>query len=302
MSFYSPPNPKAHHPGSDSIAMTLSPSSKDPIARIPLDLRQHKTRIALQASITLFTSGILPLIGYLALHYTTTLKSTYILTIFIPIFGLVSLYSLILRTVRLAKKSSTCRPLGSTSAWTLDYFDWNFLLSFSILSVVIAVGLSLDPVNIRMASLPLSLLLLLVCGQLVIFIPLRALGVRAPIRFSSVARGERLRPAVYTIAEDIVAVDGEQGDVFRAQWDARYESSAPFRTLLARLDWVFGVSGVLVAAVIIGVIFGVKEDSVGWAVGWSAPWIWASAMMLITIEMTKSTCRRENETTSQVGP
>ena len=182
-----------------------------------------------------------------------------------------SLYSLILRTVRLARRSSTCRPLGSPSAWALDYFDWNFLLSFPVLSVVIAVGLSRDPVSVRMASLPLSLLLLLVCGQLVVFIPLRALGVRAPIRFSSVARGEPLRPAVYTIAEDVVAVDGGRGDVFRAQWSARYESSAPFRTLLARLDWVFGVSGVVVAGAIIGVIFGVEEDSVGWAIGEFAP-------------------------------
>ena len=63
----SSPGPKAHHPSSDSTAMTLSPS-KDPIARIPLDLRQHTPRIALQASTILFTSGILPLTGYLALY------------------------------------------------------------------------------------------------------------------------------------------------------------------------------------------------------------------------------------------
>lgn len=76
---------------------------------------------------------------------------------------------------------------------------------------------------------------------------------------------------MYVIAEDVVAVDGEQGDLFRAQWNARYESSAPFRTLLARLDWLWGISGLLVAGAVIGVIFGVKEDSVGWAVGESLP-------------------------------
>lgn len=72
---------------------------------------------------------------------------------------------------------------------------------------------------------------------------------------------------MYVIVEDVVAVDAKQGDVFRAQWNARYESSAPFRTLLARLDWMWGVSGVVVAGAVIGVIFGVKQDSVGWAVG-----------------------------------
>lgn len=291
------PEPKAHN-GSQSTTAT----SKDTIARIPLNLRQHIPRIALQASLILITSGLLPLVGYFAVHYTTSLKTQYILSIFTPIFGVVSLYSFTLRTVRLARKSSTCRPLGSTSAWTLDYFDWNFAFGFVVVSVIIAIGISRNPSSVKITSLPLSILILLVCGQLVVFIPLRALGVRAPFRFSSIARGDALRPAVYVIAEDVVAVDGEQGDLFRAQWNARYESSAPFRTLLARLDWLWGVSGVLLAGAVIGVIFGVKQDAVGWAVGWSAPWIWAALMMLVTIEMTKSTCRRENEMAGQVSP
>ncbi|CAD6567259.1 MAG: hypothetical protein ASARMPREDX12_000163 [Alectoria sarmentosa] len=261
MSPPSPPSSKAHN-GSDSTTATLPPP-KDPIARISLDLRQHIPILALRASLILFTSGILPLIGYFAVHYTTTLKTTYILSIFTPIFGVVSLYSFFQRTIRLARKSSTCRPLGSTSAWTLDYFDWNFAFGFVVVSVVIAVGISRNPSSVKITSLPLSVLMLLVCGQFVLLIPLRALGVRAPFRFSSVARGESMRPAVYVIGEDVVAVDGEQGDVFRAQWNARYESSAPFRTLLARQDWLWGVSGVLVAGAIIGVIFGVKQDAVG---------------------------------------
>lgn len=299
----SPPEPKAHSNGSQSTTASLPAApAKDSIARIPLDLRQHTPRIALQASLILLTSGVLPLAGYFAVRYATALKTQYILSIFTPIFGVVSLYSFVLRTVRLARKTSTCRPLGSTGAWTLDYFDWNFAFGFVVVSVVIAIGISRDPSSVRITSLPLSVLILLVCGQLVAFIPLRALGVRAPFRFSSIARGDPLRPAVYVIAEDVVAVDGEQGDVFRAQWNARYESSAPFRTLLARLDWLWGVSGVLLAGAIIGIIFGVKQDAVGWAVGWSVPWIWAALMMLVTIEMTKSTCRRENEMAGQVSP
>ncbi|KAL9067282.1 MAG: hypothetical protein Q9161_006981 [Pseudevernia consocians] len=297
----STPEPKAHSNGSQSTTATL-PAPKDPIARIPLNLRRHIPVIALQASILIFTSGILPLVGYFAVHYSTTLKTQYILSIFTPIFGVVSLYSFTQRTIRLAKRSSTCRPLGSTGAWTLDYFDWNFAFGFVVVSVVIAIGISRNPSSVKITSLPLSILILMVSGQLVALIPLRAMGLRAPFRFSSVAKGEALRPGVYVIAEDVVAVDGEQGDVFRAQWNARYESSAPFRTLLARLDWLWGVSGVVLAGAVIGVIFGVKQDAVGWAVGWSVPWIWAASMMLVTIEMTKSTCRLENDMARQVSP
>lgn len=247
----------------------MSPTYKDPtIARIPLSLRPHILTIALRASIIIFTGGILPLIGYLILHYATTLNTTYILVIFTPIFGLSSLYTLVVRTRALSRQTSTCRPLGRTSAWNLDYFNWNFIIGFIILTIIIAMGISRDaPTSVRITSLPLSVLMLLVCVQLVLFIPLRALGLRAPIRFSSIARRDPLKPAVYIIAEDVVAVDGGQGDAFRAQWMARYETSALFRTLLARLDWWWGVSGVVVAGAVVGIVFGVEAEEVGWAVG-----------------------------------
>lgn len=244
-----------------------SPHKEAGIARLPLNLRAHKLPLAIFFTITLVTSCIFPLIGYFALHYETTLKTQIILSIVTPVFGVVSLNSFFTRTIRLARSSSTCRPLGSRSAWTLDYFDWNFAFGFSIVSVIIAIGISRKPSNLRMCSLPLSILLLQVCGQMVLLIPLRAMGMRAPFRFSSLEKGEVLRPAIFTIVEDVVAVDGKQGDVFRAAWKARYESSAPFRALLDRLDSLWGASGVLVAAVVIAVIFGVKDAEVGWAVG-----------------------------------
>lgn len=80
------------------------------------------------------------------------------------------------------------------------------------------------------------------------------------------ARGDKFRPACYTIAEDVVAVDAKQGDVFRAVWNARYEASPPFRQLLARMDWLWGISGVAVGAGCIATTFAVEETTIGWAV------------------------------------
>ena len=91
--------------------------------------------------------------------------------------------------------------------------------------------------------------------------------MRVPFRISSLARGDLARPACYTIAEDIVAVDGKQGDVFRAVWNERYEASPPFRQLLARMDILWGFSGCAVAAGCIAVIWAVDNVTVGWAVG-----------------------------------
>ena len=251
----------------DSSERSDSNGKSPGIARLPLNLRAHKLPIAIFFAVTLTTSCILPLAGYYGLHYGTTLKTQYILSIVTPIFGVSSLYSLFLRMIRLARSNSTCRPLGSKSAWVLDYFEWNFILGFTVVAVVIAIGISKNPSDVRIVSLPFSLLLLEVCGQMVVLIPARATGMRAPFRFSSIEKGELIKPAIYVIVEDVVAVDGNQGDVFRAAWKARYESSAPFRTLLDRLDWLWGVTGVALAGGIIGVIFGVHNTSVGWGVG-----------------------------------
>ena len=162
------------------------------------------------------------------------------------------------------------------------------------MSVVISIGIALSPSNVHMVSLPLAILLLQVCGQTTVLTTLRVMGMRAPVRVSSYPAGQKLRPACYTIVEDVVAVDGNQGDVFRAAWNARYESSPEFRVLLARLDWMWGISGLCIAGLVAGVAFGVPGDAAGWAVGWSVPWIWAGVMAMMTVRMTKSMCRREN--------
>jgi len=246
---------------------TVSARPAQEIPRIALNIRDYKARIAIQASIVFLSSCILPLAGYFSLHYATTLNTKYILSIVTPIFGVVSLFGFITRTTRLARKSSTCRPLGATNPWALDFFDWNFVGGFVIVSVIISIGIAQNPPNVRIASLPLVLLLLQVCGQMVLLIPLRAMGFRTLFRISSYGKGQLARPASFTIAEDVVAVDGNQGVVFRGAWAARYEASAPFRRLLARLDVLWGVSGICVAAGIIAVVFAVPDASVGWAVG-----------------------------------
>ncbi len=229
-------------------------NSGSQIARIPINLRAKKFKIAIRCCILIFTSGILPIAGYFALRYATTLKVTYILSIFTPIFGVVSFCSFIIPTISLASTSSTCRPLGSTRRWALDYFNWNFALGIVYISNIIAIGIAQTPSNVKIVSLPLSILLLQVCAQMVLLIPARALHLRTPFRISSCAKGKPVRPAVYMIAENVVAVDAKQGDIFRAACNARYESSPEFRRLLSQLDFLWGISGVLVAGAIIGTI------------------------------------------------
>ena len=79
----------------------------------------------------------------------------------------------------------------------MDYFNWNFLLAFAYITVVIMTGTVRKLANASLTSLPLSLLMLHFCIQLqlatTVLMPPRA---RYLFIFSSMARGEPVRPAL----------------------------------------------------------------------------------------------------------
>ncbi len=103
-----------------------------------------------------------------------------------------------------------------------------------------------------------------------------------------------VRPAVYTIGEDIVAVEGGGGTKFREQFNERYLASATVRTLMARLELLWGVSGVAVAIVLIVLIFKLKNEDVSWTIGWTVPWAWAAICAMTTILWTRSALKWES--------
>ena len=68
-------------------------------------------------------------------------------------------------------------------------------------------------------------------------------------------RGSKAVPAVFTIVEDVVAVDGGAGREFRKKWKERYEASEIFRDMLWTLTMVWGGGAIVAAAVTSAVVF-----------------------------------------------
>ena len=267
------------------------------LPRLPVNLRDHKVTIGITWGVICVSSGILPIVGYFALQYGTDLELNIVLAPWLGFMGVTSLFSLCKRTYDLMKRSSDCRPLGVEQGWKMDYFGWNFLFGFIGLSVLISLGIAFE--SVRVVSLPLSALLAYVCLELVLAQAGMALSMRAPFRFSSLARGEPQRPGTFIIAEDVVAVDGKQGRSWRQAWIARYEASPALRSHLRRMDMLWGVTGLCVVAVVFGCTFGVDNHDVGYAIGWALPWIWAGLMTVLTIQMSKSMLRSEAGMQSQ---
>jgi len=295
---------------------TLPPT----IARLPVDLNENKLRIARFWAPIVLSSCILPIVGYFVLHYETSLKLMIVLSIFLAIMGAVSLLSLLLRTWALFRANSTCRPLGTeNNRWAFDYFWWNFAFMFCVLTAIITSGIVTE--NMQIVSLPLSILVLWITAQMALVQILMPLGFKVPFRMSSLVKGEDLRPGIYVIIEDCVAVEGKQGTAFRQAWNDRYVSSPHFRRFLCQMERLWAATGLSVVAVVFGVVFGLDDHEIGYAlgeslyllqtrhclsfllmiIGWGLPFLWAAVMALITTFLAKGMLRREEAAVLEVG-
>jgi hypothetical protein len=124
---------------------------------------------------------------------------------------------------------------------------------------------------------------------------LDALDVKLPFRFGSAESGGGVKPAVYYIVEDVVAVDGNGGVEFRGAWTARYESSEVFRRMIWTLSLVWMLAFYVLAAVLGVLVMKVLPREAVYAVGWAAPFPVAGMMAWMTIWYVKRVLRRERE-------
>ena len=155
-------------------------------------------------------------------------------------------------------------PLKANAS-QLDYSHWNFLVGFvSVTAIVIAGNITK---NIRIVTLGLPILLVDACGQLLVAGILHKTRVSAPFRMSSVPKGEKIRSGVYAIAEDIVAVDGQQGQRYRRQLQNRHLNSRTIRSLCFKLDILWGLSGLAVAAACFVLIFALQDANTAYVMG-----------------------------------
>lgn len=71
-------------------------------------------------------------------------------------------------------------------------------------------------------------------------------GRPAPFRISSSNKGEKVKPGVYTLLEDIVAVDGGAGRPYREALEARWSASPRFRRLMLDLSLFWSIPSILI--------------------------------------------------------
>lgn len=108
---------------------------------------------------------------------------------------------------------------------------------------------------IRLLAMPVSSMLYAFGVQMLIIDIMRYFNIRAPIRISSLPRGSPLRPGIYSIIEDVVAVDGSGGLEFRQRLNLRYQASHHFRKMLHRLTLFWALGSLAAASATTAIIF-----------------------------------------------
>ncbi|KAI5282481.1 hypothetical protein KEM54_002712 [Ascosphaera aggregata] len=128
---------------------------------------------------------------------------------------------------------------------------------------------------------------------------LRAYGFKAPFRISSTPKGSVMPTALYPLIEDIVAVDGGGGQMYRQALRSRYLASPMFRQMLFEMNcfWAGGAIGSATLSTIL--VFTLPPDA-AYAVGWSLPFVWAAIWTAITIPWVQWFLRREKKAWSQL--
>ena len=179
----------------------------------------------------------------------------------------------------------------------MDFFNICAIVGFIIVTVVLSLATVEDTAKMRQASMPQTIVLYLTGSLLCLTGTMSWMGWRTPVRISSVAPGEVPRPGVFTLMEDIVAVDGGGETTFRRALAAKYEGDPRFQRLIIHLNWFWGVGTVLVGVVTTVIVYAVQKINIVFAlgtcivfvrpwltlIGWCIPWIWGAVGAALTI-------------------
>ncbi|KAL5318209.1 hypothetical protein ACEPPN_013268 [Leptodophora sp. 'Broadleaf-Isolate-01'] len=281
-------------PISDTLSISYNDTSDNRLPKLEYNIYVKKWSITFFCTCTALDSVAVPIVLYIILNYQTHLeKNTVYLIISGTLFGTIIL-EFLQRTWRLWKKSSTCR-VANTGRWDFDWFHWNSALVLIVIIAEVATATSIDPPLVRLLAMPTSSILFVFSIEVLLIELMRTFRVKAPFRVSSIRKGEYLRPALFTLIEDVVAVDGNGGSGYRVNLRARYEASRDFRHLLVFMTWFWMVPSLLVAVATSMVIFwpNLLSRDLAYVIGWSAPAAFITIWAVFTILIVQSALQKE---------
>ncbi|KAJ5046930.1 hypothetical protein J3E74DRAFT_428270 [Bipolaris maydis] len=261
------------------------------LGRNEYSLRTRKLRIGIFWGFFFIDSVALPVLLYFILWYGTNLAHQTVFGIITALMGGTAIFEYFERFWRLWKKNSTCQVLGA-SRYSCDFFQWNLTFIFAAIIALLVVGTLPKEPMVRLLALPLPTVLALLGLELSILELGYMYRWRSPFQISSVSRGQIMRPSIYFIVEDIVAVDGDGATSFRIRLNERYQASPYFRKMLHQLSLFWALPAMVVAVGTTFLVFSLKRD-LSYVLGWVVPFTWAAIWAVTTIKWVQRELRIE---------
>ena len=266
-----------------------NPNGRVPLVELPYSLRTRKLKIAILVLLVCLDGFILPTALFYILKYggmsdgkskSPTIPPTFPLrsiplkvnsiishntdvAVTTSVFGFMSIIQFTVRLYRLLKPRSPYLPLNSPSRWYLDFYQIQFTMGFIMITLVLTlatVSPSTGKLYLRAISLPPALLMFQCGPQFLLSCYAYKAKWKNAFRMSSMLAGENCVPAVYTMVEDVIGVDGRGGRDFRQRWKDRYTQSERFREMCYRQTIFWGVGITVCAALTTGVVFAEGVD------------------------------------------
>ncbi|KAJ6021084.1 hypothetical protein N7540_006588 [Penicillium herquei] len=260
---------------------------------LPYSLHTRKKSIAFFWTIFILDTLGQPVALYWGLWYGTNLSHNLVFSIVTACLGGISVFEYFYRLYNLFRKDSRARPLNARKSW-LDFFHINFTIVWLILAVELIVGTVPKEPYVRLIAMILPTVMFYFGFVHLALDILRMAGFKAPFRISSTPKGSVMPTALYALIEDVVAVDGGGGQIYRYALRTRYLSSPYFRRMLFEMNCFWSGGSIICAAAITAIIFTVSEP-VAYTLGWTLPFAWALLWTAITIPWVQSDLRREKK-------
>ncbi|PIL22972.1 hypothetical protein GSI_15669 [Ganoderma sinense ZZ0214-1] len=284
---------------SDPTSSTYHPT-RPPSLNYSIASGRRRFWVALFFVLIFIEAGVLPLILFYSIRWGAHLSNTTNLAIITAVVGTYSSYKFAVRSwyLFISDRGHQRRPLGA-GRFGPDAFTIQISIAMTAFFAPLIVGSSLTPASVHLVAISLSCFIIVFCFPLLItsFWPHK---LKMPFRVSSMPPWTGLPPAVYTIVEDIVAVDGGGCVEFRQAWRIRYEHSTRMRHIIRVTSLCWGATGCALAAALIAIAWNTSDD-VGYGLGWGIPWIWAIVSAAITVWWVRKQLGRESREWAQPG-